>query len=136
MYEPKLTIALAQRGEQPVLLISRNDNAVFNSINWELALLADMGYLGACAHVGKAALRMLELAHPRVFDACPDLKSPDEPDASDVLRYLLHQSFLEHTRAYVPAIDSLLKRHRDTIDSSTREHWPETRDHILRQFTD
>jgi hypothetical protein len=30
MKEPKLTVALAERGDQPTLLISRNDSALVN----------------------------------------------------------------------------------------------------------
>ena len=52
MKEPKLTLALAERDERPVLVISRNDNEMLNQTTWELAKLAEEGYMGACDHVG------------------------------------------------------------------------------------
>ena len=61
MKEPKLTIALAERGEQPVLLFSRNDNNPLKRIDINLARLAGMGYMGACEQIGNTALRMV---HP------------------------------------------------------------------------
>jgi hypothetical protein len=134
MQDPKLTVALADRNGQPLLLISRNDSAVLNRMDWPLAVLSELGYLGACAHIGKLVLAMLQKAHPLTFAPYPALDNPDEQTASDTVRYLLHASVEQRTPAYVSAIDALLGAHHDEIDASTRQHWPDMRARILRDY--
>ena len=73
MKEPKLTLGLTECGERPVLLISRNDNEIFNQRAWPLAELTEEGYMGACHYIGLTVLRMLEYAHPQVLAPFPAL---------------------------------------------------------------
>lgn len=137
MKEPKLTASLTERSGQPVLLISRNDNNLFNRVDWPLSVLAQMGYLGACAHVGKVMLKMLHMAHSEVFEPYPDLQPEDSlANPDEAVQYLLHMSISDRTRGYVPAIDALFRRHADVLSQPVREEWPEMRARILRDYPD
>lgn len=135
MKEPKLTIALTERGDQPVLLISRNDNTEFNRTDVELRNLAALGQLGAHALIGEFTIRMLHAAHPDAFAPYPALQ-PEErlttPD--DGFSFLLHQSFRDRTRAYLPAMETLMEHHGDAISAIQREHWKEMRARIEASF--
>lgn len=135
MREPKLTTALAERSGQPVLSISRNDNELFNRIDWSFSTLDELGYLGACVHIGKVTLKMLYTAHPQVFASYPDL-IPEEPSANpeDGVHYLLRASVADRTRAYLPAIDALVQRHAEALSQSFRDEWPELRARIMRDY--
>lgn len=135
MKDPKVTVALAGHGEKPVLLMSRNDSALSNYFDWELETLAALGYLGAQALIGEIVLKMLHAAHPDVFAPYPALH-PEErltgPD--DGFQYLLHLSFQDRTRAYLPAMEALIAQHGDAIAAIHRERWPDTRERILRNY--
>lgn len=137
MKEPKLTTALAERAGQPVLSISRNDNDLYNHVDWNLATLNELGHLGACAHIGKVTLKMLQVAHPETFAPYPNLV-PEEPliNPDDGVHYLLRASVADRTRSYLPAIDTLVQRHGDALTHSFREEWPELRARILRDYPD
>jgi hypothetical protein len=119
------------------LSISRNDNCLFNRIDWHLGTLNELGYLGACAHIGKVVLKMLHTAHVEVFAPYPNL-APEESsvDPDDGVHYLLRASVVDRTRAYLPAIDALVERHADALTQSLREEWPELRARILRDYPD
>jgi hypothetical protein len=114
MKEPKLTLGLASRGDQPVILISRNDSQMLNRIDHPLARLANEGYMGACYDTGVSVLRMLAIAHPHAFAPYPALSPPAGPivSAYDLISYLHHQSRLDRTCRYVDTIDALIERHK------------------------
>lgn len=137
MKEPKVTSALAERGDQPVLLLSRNDSSPFNHIDWELRNLAALGQLGAHALIGEFVLRMLHAAHPDAFTPYPALQ-PEErltrPD--DGFLFLLHQSFRDRTRAYLPAMDALMEHHGDAISILHLENWQDMRARIVTNYPD
>ncbi len=137
MKDPKLTIALAERGDAPVLQITRNDNELFNRVDWKLATLAELGALGACAHIGKVTLMMLHTAHRDVFVPFPCLQ-PEESlsNPDDAVSYLLRASMCHRTRAYVSAIDALFHNSQTTLSDTLRSTWPELRARILRDYPD
>lgn len=68
MKQACLASGLAERAGLPVLSIGRNDGERFNYIDWSLASLDALGYLGTCAHIGRVTLKMLYLAHPELFN--------------------------------------------------------------------
>lgn len=137
MKEPKLTAGIAERAGRPVLSIDRSDSDLFNHIDWSLETLNELGYLGACAHIGKVALKMLYVAHPDIFQAYPAL-APEESviNSDDGVHYLLRASITDRTRAYIPAIDALVQRHADSLTQSLSEEWPKLRARILRDYSD
>ena len=139
MKEPKLTVGLIERDERPVLVISRNDNEMLNQRTWELAKLAEEGYMGACDHVGLTVLRMLEIGHPQTFAPFPALSRPPGPIITtfDLISHLHHQSLVDRTRRYVATIDALMEHHKDEVaDTSLPEQWPTFRAHLLRTYSD
>jgi hypothetical protein len=131
MLEPKLQVALTVHDDVPTTLsISRNDNALFNQIDWPLATLAGFGRAGACQHLGRTVLRMLEQAHPASMAPYPALLAEDSsPD--DAFQYLLQASFTERTDVYLGALDALLARHGTAISALMRSHWDATRARIV-----
>jgi hypothetical protein len=134
MKEPKLTLALAERGDQPILLMSRNDSEQFNRIAWGLGQLAKLGYMGACERIGNAALMMLHPAHAQAFASYPALVPPESPvqEPIDVLHYLLQLSIRERTRRYVALIDMLVAHHaKELSDYSFPQQWPILRERLL-----
>lgn len=139
MKDPKLTLGLAERNGEPVILISRNDSQMLNWTDHSLARLSNAGYMGACYDTGVSVLRMLEIAHPQTFAQYPALSAPAGPvvTAYDLISHLHHQSRLDRTRRYVDAIDALMDHHKDELaNTSLPEQWPTFRDHILRTYTD
>ena len=120
MKVPKLTIALAERGDQPVLLISRNDNDMFNHADSRLARLAGMGRLGAREWIGNMTLLMLQRAHSQAFTPYPALE-PERRLAEpyDAVHYLLRMSMSDRTRRYVEAIDALVALHAEELSHSS-----------------
>lgn len=139
MKEPKLTLGLAQRGEQAVLLISRNDSQMLNQVDHTLARLAEAGYMGACNDIGVFVLRMLSIAHPDAFAPYPALTPALGPviTPADLISTLYQQSLNDRSSRYVSAIDALFERHKDELaNSSLREQWPTFRDHLLRTYTE
>lgn len=139
MKEPKLTLAFAQRGDRPILQISRNDSAMFNRLDWDLGRLDEYGHLGARAQIGEIALMMLHIAHPKVFEPYPSLSPPSGPlgSPSEAVQYLLNASTCDRTSRYVGAIDALIDIHKDELaGSSLTEQWPYYRDRFLRNYPD
>ena len=139
MKEPRLTVGLIERGEQPVLLMSRNDNEIFNQRTWGLADLAEAGYMGACHYIGFTVLRMLESAHPQAFAPFPTLTPPPGPviAVSDLISQLYRQSLDDRSSRYVATIDALIERHKDEVaDTSLPKQWPIFRAHLLRTYSD
>lgn len=137
MKDPELTVGLAERGEKPVLLISRNDSQMFNRIDHGLEQLAESGYMGACYDVGESVLRMLSVAHPATLSAYPALTPPIGPviSACDLISLLHHQSLEDRTCRYVDAIDALIERHKNELaNTSISEQWPTFRAHLMRTF--
>jgi hypothetical protein len=137
MKEPKLTLGLAKRGQEPVVLISRNDNLMLNRTDWGLAHLAEAGYMGACDYIGATVLRMLAIAHEDEFAPYPALSPPNGPVASayDLVSSLYRQSLDDRTCRYVAAIDALIELHKDELENtSISEQWPRFRDHLLRTY--
>ena len=139
MKEPKLTLGLTECGERPVLLISRNDNEIFNQRVWPLAELTEAGYMGACHYIGFTVLRMLEYAHPQVLAPFPTLTPPPGPaiPVPDLITLLHRQSLDDRSSRYVATIDALMERHKDEVaDTSWPEQWPTFRAHLLRTYSD
>ena len=138
MKEPKLTIALAERGDQPVLLISRNDNDMFNHADSKLARLDEMGRLGAREWIGNMTLLMLQRAHSQAFTPYPALEPESRlAEPYDAVHYLLRMSMKDRTRRYVEAIDALVALHTEELShTSWPAQWPYYRDRILRDYPD
>jgi hypothetical protein len=137
MLDPKLTLGFAERGGQPVLLISRNDSQLLNRSDWGLAQLAEAGYMGACDYIGDTVLRMLAVAHPDALAPYPALSPSNGPAVrpSDMISLLHHQSLVDRTCRYVPAIDALVELHKDDLaNTSVLEQWPTFRAHIMRTY--
>lgn len=138
MREPKLTIAFAERGDDPVVLISRNDNGLFNRADAKLVRLAEMGRLGAREWLGNMSLLMLQRAHPDVLASYPALESESRlAEPYDAVHYLLRMSMSDRTRRYVDAIEALIARHSEELSqTSFPEQWPYYRERILRDYPD
>lgn len=139
MKEPKLTLAFAQRGERPVLQISRNDSEMFNRADWSLETLNEYGRLGARVQIGEIALMMLHMAHPEVLEPYPSLSPPEGPlgGPGDTVQYLLQASTRDRTSRYVGAIDALFEHHKaELAGNCLTEHWPYYREAILRDYPD
>ena len=134
MKEPKLTLALAERGNQPIMLMSRNDSELFNRMDWELSKLAKLGYMGACEQIGSAALMMLHSAHPQAFVPYPALKPPESAvqEPIDVLHYLLQLSIRDRTSRYVALMDMLVAHHSEELRHyNFVQQWPIFRERLL-----
>lgn len=139
MKKPRLTVALARQGDEPSLLISRNDNELLNTINLALKHLDSLGKLGAQAMVGEFVLLMLHAAHPADFEPYPTLVPEDTAihDAHDLVNYLIRQTTLLKTRRLIPAIEIALTVYREDLKStSIPEQWPTFKEAFERIYPD
>jgi hypothetical protein len=104
MKDPRLIVGLTRQGDEPSLLISRNDNDLLNNINLELKYLNSLGSLGAQAMVGEYTLLLLHAAHPQDFVPYPALVPQDMQmhRPIDLVNYLIEQTKLRKN----PAADS------------------------------
>lgn len=127
MKDPRLTVALASQGDEPSLLISRNDNELLNTVNIELKHLNSLGALGAQAMVGEYVLLLMHAAHRDDLVPYPALVPQDLQmhRPVDLVNYLIEQTKLRKTRQLIPAIEIALAVYEDELKStSIPQHWP------------
>jgi hypothetical protein len=137
--DPRLTVALAKQGDEPSLLISRNDNELLNNVNFELKYLDSLGTLGAQATIGEYALLLLHAAHPEAFVPYQALVPQDMQmhRPIDLVNYLIEQTKLRKTRRLIPAIEIALAVYHDELKStSIPRQWPAFKEAFERLFTD
>ena len=139
MKNPRLTVALARQGDEPSLLISRNDNELLNNINFELKHLNSLGELGAQAMVGEYILLLLHAAHPEDFVPYPALVPQDFQihRPIDLVTYLIEQTKLRKTRRLIPAIDIALAVYQEELKSTPiPQQWPTFKEAFERLYPD
>ena len=139
MKDPRLTVALARQGDEPSLLISRNDNELLNNINFELKHLNSLGELGAQAMVGEYILLLLHAAHPEDFVPYPALVPQDFQihRPIDLVTYLIEQTKLRKTRRLIPAIDIALAVYQEELKSTPiPQQWPTFKEAFERLYPD
>jgi len=139
MKDPRLTVALARQGNEPSLLISRNDNELLNNINFELKHLNSLGELGAQAMVGEYILLLLHAAHPEDFVPYPALVPQDFQihRPIDLVTYLIEQTKLRKTRRLIPAIDIALAVYQEELKSTPiPQQWPTFKEAFERLYPD
>jgi hypothetical protein len=139
MKNPRLTVALARQGDEPSLLITRNDNELLNNVNLELKHLNCSGPLGAQAMVGEYTLLLLHAAHPEDFAPYPALvpQSMHMHRPVDLVHYLIEQTTLRKTRQLIPAIDIALAVYREELkNTSIPQQWPAFKEVFERLYPD
>jgi hypothetical protein len=99
------------------LQISRTDRQTsYDTIGLNFATLSKEGYMGTCNKLGDITMRMLADAHRQIFASYPALVPPTAASDPAALALGLMNLSLEHnTRDYVQAIDTLLRRHAETV---------------------
>lgn len=136
MKHPKLTVALAERGERAVLLFSRNDSTLCNRLeSGPLSRIRPFGRSRGSRRIGTDDAACSPSAGIRAISGPSASKwSNCKPKG---VRYLIHGSILDRTRAYVPAIDAMFQRHADELSGTALyEGWPKMRDRFLRDYPD
>jgi hypothetical protein len=135
---PAVSIWFTEHDSQLALLLSRNDGALLNRIEWPFDRdLEAAGYHALCQGVGDRALRMLAAAEPNYFARYPGLLPP--PLHSDttygVIDALIQRSFKEQTCAYINTIDRLAAQPvGPSSDDAPPASWPATRQALLDAF--
>lgn len=137
MKHPLLTVALAKKGEEPSLLITRNDNELLNQINLELKFLNSLGKLGAQAMIGEYVLMMLHQAHPNDFTPFEALVPEDTQmhHPRDTVEYLIRSTQLQKTNKFIPIIDSLMVAFAEELSGTDLPlHWPTFKEAFQRLY--
>lgn len=137
--DPRLTVALARQGDEPSLLISRNDNELLNNVNFELKYLDSLGTAGAQAMIGEYTLLLLHAAHPQDFLPYPALVPQDMQmhRPIDLVNYLIEQTKLRKTRQLIPAIEIALAVYQEELKStSVPQQWPTFKEAFERLYSD
>jgi hypothetical protein len=138
--EPHITIALAEQDIGNTLVIVRSDcanlDAGLTSIRIDLDEAQHDGHHGLAQRIGSMALSMLQQAHLTVFANYPLLTPFDQSDferARIVITELLTRSNMEHTSAYVSALDTLFERNASVLaNTNLPAIWPTLRETLLR----
>ncbi|QJE01035.1 hypothetical protein HH212_14170 [Massilia forsythiae] len=139
MKDPRLTVALARQGDEPSLLISRNDNELLNNVSLELRHLNNLGSLGAQVMVGEYILLLLHAVHSEDFVAYPALMPQDMQmhRPIDLVSYLIEQTKLRKTRQLIPAIEIALAVYNEELKStSIPKQWPAFKEVFERLYSD
>jgi hypothetical protein len=139
MKDSNLTVVLARQGDEPSLLISRNDDELLNNVNFELEHLNSLGTLGAQAIIGEYTLMLLHAARPEEFVTYPALVPQDMQmhRPIDLVNYLIEQTKLRKTRKLIPAIEIALAVYQDELKiTSIPQQWPAFKDVFERLYPD
>lgn len=135
--EIKVSLGFADKNGQPALILLRNDNELFNYVQWPMERLVAAGYLALCQDLGDTTLRMLAIAHPAEFAKFPTLAPPrretDEPHG--LVHALMDRSYKERTTDYIPAIDRLIEHNAAELSGTELpEIWKRARLQLLEIF--
>jgi hypothetical protein len=135
--EKAVSLKLADKNGQTMLVMSRNDNSRLNMVQWSLDRLEPDGYHALCQYLGDTVLRMLLASNPDEFAKYPRLTPPsrETDDPYGLVDELMQRSYKEQTTDYIAVIDRLVKQHTDVLsETGLPENWKAARVQLMEIF--